>query len=178
MVRGANNGPVILMTGADGRIAFLDARLHTTLTIDGLAGDIAFSGADCAEEFEVADNPIGGSVMCVGDNGVLHRCSRAYDTRVAGVVSGAGEWRAALRLGCGRSNGQMTAPVALVGRVACFVEADSEPVRHGDLLTTSAIPGHARRASDAARSIGAILGKSLGALPEGRGLLPVLVALQ
>jgi hypothetical protein len=125
----------------------------------------------------VVGNPAAGSVMCIDDSGALHCCSSAYDARVAGVVSGAGEWRSALRLGC-QDDHNRGVPIALVGRVACLAEAENEPIGIGHLLTTSAIPGHARRASDKARSFGAVLGKSLGVLREGRGLLPILVALQ
>lgn len=176
-VRGANNGPVILITGENGRITFLDARLRTKLTIDGTAGDITFSGADCAEDFDVVDDPVAGSVMSLDENGSLRCSSSAYDTRVAGVVSGAGGYLAALRLG--RKPGAVSrVPIALVGRVYCLAEADSEPIGVGHLLTTSATPGHAMRASDSRRSFGAVLGKSLGTLQQGRGLIPMLVALQ
>jgi hypothetical protein len=48
----------------------------------------------------------------------------------------------------------------------------------GDLLTTSPTKGHAMRANDAARAFGAVLGKALGALKEGQGLVPILVTLQ
>ncbi len=52
------------------------------------------------------------------------------------------------------------------------------PIGVGDLLTTSSTPGHAMRAADPARAFGAVLGKSLGRLTGGQGLVPVLVALQ
>jgi hypothetical protein len=58
------------------------------------------------------------------------------------------------------------------------VEAESAGVRVGDLLTTSEVPGHAMRAADASRCFGAVLGKALRSLPEGRGIVPILVALQ
>jgi hypothetical protein len=46
------------------------------------------------------------------------------------------------------------------------------------MLTTSSTPGHAMRATDPGRAFGAVIGKALGSLPSGRGLVPVLVALQ
>lgn len=176
-VRGATNGPVILLTGKDGRITFFDARVSTTLTIDGEAGDITFAGADCAEDFDVADDPLPGSVMCLDDDGAIRCCSDPYDSRVAGVVSGAGGLPAAVHLG--RQPGAVSrVPVALVGKVFCLVEAEQAPIEVGHLLTTSAVLGHAMRAADPARSFGSVLGKSLGSLREGRGLVPILVALQ
>jgi hypothetical protein len=58
------------------------------------------------------------------------------------------------------------------------VTAANGPIRPGDLLTTSAIPGHAMRVDDPARAQGAILGKAMGALERGEGLVLVLVGLQ
>ena len=47
-----------------------------------------------------------------------------------------------------------------------------------DLLTSSATPGHAMKVSDYGRSQGAILGKAMTGLSEGRGLVLMLVSLQ
>jgi hypothetical protein len=177
MVRGANNGPVILIDGLKGVISLLDARLRTTLILDAVSGDITFSGADCSEEFDSAEHAPPGAVMCIQDDGSLSRCETAYDTRVAGIVSGAGQWRPAMKLGA-LGRGSPGTAIALVGRVECMAEADDEPIEVGHLLTTSSIVGHARRASDHTRSPGAVLGKSLGTLSQGRGLIPILVSLQ
>jgi hypothetical protein len=64
-------------------------------------------------------------------------------------------------------------PLALSGKVWCKVGA---PVEVGDMLTTSAVPGHAMRASDPARAFDAIIGKVLERLESARGLVPLLVA--
>ena len=58
------------------------------------------------------------------------------------------------------------------------MDADAAPIAVGDLLTTSATPGHAMKAVDHGRAFGALLGKALASLPSGKGLIPVLVALQ
>ena len=63
-------------------------------------------------------------------------------------------------------------------KVFCKVDATSEPVSVGDLLTTSATSGHAMKATDPLRVFGAVLGKALRPLREGCGLIPVLVSLQ
>ena len=177
MVRSDKNGPVILVTGKDGRITFMDRQLKQTLVIDAVRGDIELIGADCAEDFEVGELAAPGSVLTIDDEGLLHPCHKAYDHRVVGVVSGAGGHRPGLRLDRGQQDG-VRQPLALVGKVFCFVDADHEAIRVGDLLTTSETGGHAMRASDPNRAFGAVLGKSLGSLNHGRGLLPVLVALQ
>jgi hypothetical protein len=143
-----------------------------------VTGDIELAGADLAEQFgvvgEMAAEP-GCVVVLAGDDRV-RVSDEAYDRRVAGVVSGAGSYRAALILD--KQEGEDRRPLALSGKVWCKVEADSAPVGLGDLLTTSATPGHAMRAVDPARAFGAVIGKALGSLESGRGLLPVLVALQ
>lgn len=48
----------------------------------------------------------------------------------------------------------------------------------GDVLATSPSPGHAMKAGDPAKAFGAVIGKALGALKAGRGLVPILVVLQ
>ena len=69
-------------------------------------------------------------------------------------------------------------PVALTGRVYAMVDTIYGSVEPGDLLTTSDTPGHARKVTDPARAQGAILGKAMTPLSEGKGLVLVLVALQ
>jgi hypothetical protein len=66
-------------------------------------------------------------------------------------------------------------PVALSGRVYCWADASRAPIAPGDLLTTSDVPGHAMKATDYDRAQGAIVGKAMTSLAEGRGLVLVLV---
>jgi hypothetical protein len=80
-----------------------------------------------------------------------------------------------VRLGAG----QFDQDVALAGRVYCNVDATHEAISPGDLLTTSSTPGYAMKATDPARSTGAILGKAMGGLERGqKGQILVLVTLQ
>jgi hypothetical protein len=46
------------------------------------------------------------------------------------------------------------------------------------LLTTSSVPGYAMKVTDHSRAAGAILGKAMTALSEGKGMVLVLVTLQ
>ena len=69
-------------------------------------------------------------------------------------------------------------PIALVGKVYCKVDADLSPIEVGDMLTTSSTPGHAMKAENLLLSFGAVIGKALESLPNGKGLLPILVCLQ
>lgn len=103
-----------------------------------------------------------------------------YDARVAGIISGAKGLAPGMVL---RSEGDRLADgkhlVAMTGRVWCKCDASTGAIRPGDLLTTSATPGHAMRvAADASVPRGAILGKAMTGLDEGTGLVLVLVNLQ
>jgi hypothetical protein len=96
---------------------------------------------------------------------------------VAGFVSGAGGVHpgVALQQEPGLQAGQN---VALSGRVYVLADASKNPIEPGDLLTTSDTPGHAMKVIDHARAQGAVIGKAMSAMKEGKGLILVLVTLQ
>ena len=150
-----------------------DVRVTGALRV---AVDIILDGADCAEDFEVAEGVTvePGSVVVVGADGAILPSSQPYDSRVAGIVSGAGGYRPGLVLDRAQPSSQRK-PVAMFGKVYCKVDADYAPVSAGDLLTTSATCGHAMKAADRAQALGAIVGKALRPLARGCGLIPVLV---
>jgi hypothetical protein len=145
-----------------------------------VAGAIRIQGADVAEQFPVSDEVQPGMVLAIDpDNpGKLRLARGAYDTRVAGIVSGAKGLPAGAVLG--NMPGMEDDPaIALSGRVWCLVDADSGgPVHPGDMLTTSDVPGHAMKVTDHARARGAIIGKAMTQLESGRDLVLVLVGLQ
>lgn len=141
--------------------------------------DIILANADCAEDFDIADADLiePGTVMVLGDEGGLHQNHQPYDKRVAGVISGAGDYKPGIVLDKQKSQ-RNRQPVALLGKVYCKVDAQYSPIEVGDLLTTSATPGHAMKAVDPATAFGAVIGKALRPLKEGQGLIPILVTLQ
>jgi cytoskeletal protein CcmA (bactofilin family) len=151
-----------------------------TTTGNVSAYDVLLSGGDLAEDFHAADDAQiePGTVMVIAETGeALSLCASSYDRRVAGVVSGAGDLAPGIVLDnrhdrCGRVT------VAMAGKVYCKVDAEYGAIGVGDLLTTSPTPGHAMRASDPTLAFGSVLGKALRPLVSGRGLVPVLVALQ
>jgi len=137
------------------------------------------TGLDYAEGFDVAaKNDIGpGTVLSIDpDNpGKLKICEEAFDTKVAGIVAGANELGSGVILG----TGQFDFNVALAGRVYCNVDASESAVEVGDLLTTSDLPGYARKVTDPSKAQGAILGKAMQSLEKGeKGQVLVLVTLQ
>jgi hypothetical protein len=142
-------------------------------------------GADLSEQFDIQAGPVStqpqaGYVVSIDlDNpGGLVVSGQAYDQTVAGVVSGAGGVQPGMLMGQTGSAADGRFPVALTGRVYVWVDASYGAVQPGDLLTTSNTPGHAMVASNHDQAQGAILGKAMTALPEGRGLVLVLVSLQ
>jgi hypothetical protein len=145
-----------------------------------------YGGCDLAEPFDVAKSDDAqeveaGSVVVIDDAnpGKLRVSDAAYDTRVAGVVSGAkGLEPGMVMRAAGHEDVDGDHPVALTGRVWCKVDASYGEVKPGDLLTTSATAGMAMKASDRDRAAGATLGKAMTGLREGKGLVLVLVNLQ
>ena len=136
-------------------------------------------GSDMAEPFPILNGHVAeGSVVVIDedDPGRLKLATTAYDTRVAGIISGAGGVKPGLSLQQkGLDRGQN---VSLSGRVYVLADAGPAPIRPGDLLTTSDRPGYCMKALDRSRAPGAILGKAMGALDHGQGLILILVSLQ
>jgi hypothetical protein len=143
------------------------------------------SGADLSEKFDVKTNiddiePLPGMVVSIDPEnpGELVVSSSEYDRRVAGIISGAGGVSPGMLMGQTGSIADGSSPVALTGRVYCRVDASQGTVEPGDLLTTSTTPGHAMKVTDHSRANGAIIGKAMTSLDEGKGLVLVLVTLQ
>ncbi len=140
-------------------------------------------GADLAEGFDVAssDSPVTpGMVVSIDPKnpGKLAVSVEAYDRRVAGIVSGAGDVMPGMIMSQVGTVADGEHPIALTGRVYCLVDARFGAIEPGDLLTTSATPGHAAKVDDHAKATGAVIGKAMSGLSEGRGLVLVLVSLQ
>ncbi len=162
----------------DGALAVGDSATIAGRTSTGTL--LITGGADITEPFEISgDNIPAGAVVVIDEEhpGRMKLSQSAYDRHVGGVVSGAHGVHPGLSLsqfnplGGGRQ-------VALTGRVYVQADASKHPIRPGDLLTTSDQPGCAMSVQDYSRAQGAILGKAMGGLPSGQGLVLVLVTLQ
>lgn len=138
-------------------------------------------GADIAEPlaFSSLEGVEPGSLVVVDDQraGLLKVSSSPYDSRVAGIVSGANHLVPGLTL-------RATPPrpsersIALSGRVYALATDENGPIRPGDLVTTSSRAGRAMRASDPMLRAGAVVGKAMSALDRGEGMVLVLVDMQ
>lgn len=147
-------------------------------------------GADFAENFDVNIGTTSSETMTMkveagmvvsldpASPGKLQLSTQAYDRRVAGVISGAGGVKPGMVMSQEGTLADGKHPVALSGRVYCWVDASQGAIEPGDLLTTSSTPGHAMKAVEAAQAQGAIIGKAVTGLKAGKGLVLVLVTLQ
>lgn len=179
----------MLFSGPGGDVMRLDvdgSEMKGSLRVNGelmVETAITINGADIAEPFDVTGDmrPQPGHVVVIDEAspGDLTVSTRAYDTRVAGVVSGAGGVRPGVHLRQPGTIADGEFPVAMNGRVYVYVDADAGgAVRPGDLLTTAPTAGHAMKASDRGAMHGAVIGKAMTSLDSGKGLVLVLVNLQ
>jgi hypothetical protein len=154
---------------------------NDSITLDGTRGDIILENADCAEEFDISPTEQSviepGTVMVIDNDGRLQVSSKQYDTRVAGVISGGGNFKPGIVLDKKKSQ-NVRAPLAMLGKVFCKVEADESPINVGDMLTTSNTPGYAMKATNRRKAFGAVIGKAIQSLSKKKGLIPILIALQ
>jgi hypothetical protein len=166
---------VVVRNDQGGEVIRLDRQAGTIE-----ATDILLTQADFAEDFDLAPGEAAepGSVVVIDDEGALKESYSAYDRKVAGVISGAGDYKPGVTLDRRSPGGLGRIAVALSGKVYCKVDASYHPIEVGDLLVSSPTRAHAMKAGDPMRSFGAVIGKALRGLPSGRGLIPILVALQ
>jgi hypothetical protein len=189
LVRDSENRPTVTMDGESaklsvggtqsetpGRVVIRDGTGADAIELDGASADIKLMGADLAEDFHATTPVAPGTVVVAAGAEQVEPARTALDRRVVGVVSGAGRFKTALRLGS--RPGQERVPVAIVGRVCCRVDARHGAIAAGDLLTTSPTEGCAMRVDDPGRAAGAVLGKALQPLRTGAGLIPVLLTLR
>ncbi|GHB52478.1 hypothetical protein GCM10010347_22980 [Streptomyces cirratus] len=172
------NGAGIFATSKHGPAAVFQGKTVVQGDLE-VSGDIRLLGGDLAELFETrpaaaASEP--GTLMCLDEDGRVAPSDREYDKKAIGIVAGAGAYRPGLILdaGCGED----VRPIAMIGKVYCQVDASFAAIEVGDLLTSSPTVGHAMKATDPSRALGAVVGKALAPMADGTGLLPIVVTLQ
>lgn len=142
-------------------------------------GGTQASGADFAEQLSVEGQEADyepGDVLVISAEAdqTVALSGEAFATAVIGVYS----TRPALLGGAPDTDDPLAGvPVAITGIVPCKVSAENGPIQRGDLLVTSATPGHAMRAGENPPP-GTVLGKAMQALESGVGVIVILVTLQ
>jgi hypothetical protein len=142
-------------------------------------GGTQASGADFAEQLAVEGQEADyepGDVLVISAEAdqTVALSSQAFATAVIGVYS----TRPALLGGAPDTDDPLAGvPVAITGVAPCKVSAENGPIQRGDLLVTSATPGHAMRAGENPPP-GTVLGKAMQSLESGAGVIVILVTLQ
>jgi hypothetical protein len=138
-------------------------------------GTFTSPAADFAELLPTESDVSPGDVLVIGSDGRLERSSEPYQANVAGVHSTKPAF-----LGGDRAEGPGAgrAPLAVLGVVPAKASTENGPIRPGDLLTTSSLPGHAMRCDGVERCFGRTVGKALTGLSAETGVVTLLVMLQ
>jgi hypothetical protein len=169
------DGSIILTYGSSGALVFQDGSVQTT----------AYTGVLCGGDYAESVDVTGGRgqyepgdilVIDPANGESFTRSAKPYSTVVAGIYS--------TKPGAlGRKSTDPAAftreiPMAMIGIVPTKVSAENGAIKRGDLLVTSATPGYAMKGTDRGQMLGAIVGKALGPLNSGTGVIDVLVTLQ
>lgn len=178
-----NNGSARMTIDTSGNVGIGTSAPTMKLDVNGAIAVNTITirgGSDLAEPFPMQDQAIeNGAVVVIDEQnpGHLKRSMRAYDRRVAGIVSGANGIKPGISL---HQEGALEGGqnVALTGRVYVAADTSNGPIEPGDLLTTSDTPGRAMKVTDHTRAQGAVLGKAMTPLSKGDGMVLTLVTLQ
>jgi hypothetical protein len=181
-----NNGNVGIGIGTTTPSAKLEVNGGLRFTGDaaGTVQTTAWTGVLCGGDYAEAVDAKGsrkaygpGDVLVIGDgsDGEVQRSVAPYSTMVAGIF--------ATKPGViGRRQSLVKdaeeIPMAMVGIVPTKVTAENGPIHRGDLLVTSSATGYAMKGTDRERMLGAVIGKAMGNLDSGTGVIEVLVTLQ
>ena len=151
---------------------------------DGTVQTTAFNPTLCGGDYAEAVNASGGKqsyepgdvLALTSDSGSdVRKSEEPYSTMVAGIY--------ATKPGVIGKRQSMKSesdevPMAMVGIVPTKVTTENGLIRRGDLLVSSSTPGYAMKGTDRTRMLGAVIGKAMGSLDSGKGVIEVLVTLQ
>lgn len=164
-----------LTANSGGSITFPDGSVQSTAWTGSLCG------GDWAEAVDVSGDRTRyepGEVLVIDTDhpGNFAKSVQPYSTAVAGIYSTKPGAIGRRNVSVDKLKTQV--PMAMVGIVPTKVSAENGPIRPGDLLVTSPTEGFAMKGSDRSRMAGAVIGKSLGHLESGTGVIEVLVSLR
>ena len=171
-------GNITLGYKQGGSITFQDGTTQNTAYI----GTTCPTGGDYAESVDVAGSRTSyepGDVMVIGleSDSDVAKSNEPYSTRVAGIYS-TKPGVVGRRQTTDPKTTTTEIPMAMVGIVPTKVSAENGAILRGDLLVTASIPGYAMKGTDRMKMLGAVVGKAMGSLSSGTGVIEVLVTLQ
>jgi len=169
------DGNVKLTSGSGASITFADGSVQSTAYTG-----ITCSGGDYAESIDVSGDRTKygpGDVLIIDPEnpGRFLKSADPYSTTVTGIYS-TKPGTVGRRQTTPKSLDEV--PMAMVGIVPTKVSAENGPIRPGDLLVSSSTMGYAMKGTDRSRMLGAVIGKALGPLDSGTGVIEVVVTLQ
>lgn len=153
---------------------------------DGTQQTTAFIPANCGADYAEAVDVTGdrtkyepGDVLVIDPNapGKFLKSNQAYSGLVAGIYSTQPGFVGRLHPAT-PSSSATEVPMAMVGRVPTKVSTENGSIKVGDLLVSSSTLGYAMKGTDRSQMLGAVIGKALGSLDSGTGVIEVLVTLQ
>jgi hypothetical protein len=170
------NGNVKLTTGSGASMTFQDGTTQSTAFTGVLCG------GDYAESVDVSGDRTRyepGDVIVIDPSapGKFLKSAEPYSTLVSGIYS-AKPGVVGRRQLTDRSNIKDELPMAMTGIVPTKVTSENGPIKTGDLLVASSTLGRAMKGTDRSLLTGAVIGKALGNLGSGTGVIEVLVTLQ
>jgi hypothetical protein len=162
------------LKGSGTSIAFADGTVQST------AWNGSLVGGDYAESVNAlgdrrAYEPGDVLVLSDVDGADITKSSEPYSRLVAGIYSSKPGILGRRQSG---NKAESELPMAMVGIVPTKVNTEGGAIRRGDLLVTSSTPGYAMRGTDQTKMLGAVVGKAMGSLSAGAGVIEVLVSLQ
>lgn len=170
----------------DGNVK-LTAKSGASITFaDGTIQSTAYTGVICGGDYAESVDVIGGrtryepgDLLVIDPNhpGRFLKSARPYSTLVAGIYS-TKPGTVGRRETTYTKTDTSAVPMAMMGIVPTKVTAENGPIKTGDLMVTSSTVGYAMKGTDHRRLTGAVVGKALGSLNSGTGVIEVLVTLQ
>jgi hypothetical protein len=170
------NGNVKLTSGSGASITYADGTTQST----------AWTGTTCGGDYAESVDVTGdrthyepGDVLVIdeGLEGNFLKAAEPYSTSVTGIYSTKPGLVGRRQL-TDKSHMKDEVPMAMTGIVPTKVTAENGPIKPGDLLVTSSRLGYAMKGTDRNKMLGAVIGKALGHLDSGVGMIEVVVTLQ
>lgn len=168
------NGNIKLTAGTGSSMTYTDGTVQST------AWTGVLTGGDYAESVDVTGvrtEYLPGDVLVIDPEHPdrFRKASEPYSHMVAGIYS--------TKPGVtGRRQNSMKSPdelpMAMIGIVPTNVSTENGAILPGDLLVASSTAGYAMKGTDKEKLTGAIIGKAMGHIEHGRGVIEVLVTLQ
>jgi hypothetical protein len=170
------DGSVKLTANSGASITFQDGTVQST----------AYTGVTCGGDYAESVDVTGGRtsyepgdllVIDPGAPGKFLKSNQAYSTLVAGIYSTKPGTLGRRETTYAKIN-TTEVPMAMMGIVPTKVTAENGAIKIGDLLVASSTMGRAMKGTDRSLLTRAVIGKALGSLDSGTGVIEVLVTLQ